>query len=333
MKKSFKATLFVLFVILYLIFPAKTVFAQDVPRTYWGIIINPAIIYLELDPGEIYNGSLQLKNDFEHGNLVTYYPSSWNFAQRGETGNPIFYQDHELSDNINAANWISFSETEYNIRFAEGKQSHFTINVPLDADPGGHYAALVYTEEKADSDEVVEVSKSISSLLFITVSGDIYEDGDLVEFKSDKSFYDFTPVHFTIRYKNTGNIHTQVGGNIFIHKGDITKAVETLQVNEDVNLALPGSIREYFETFNNGFITREDKKFNINWDQFPKFHFGKYTATLKLKHTVNNERVTIERDVTFWIIPWEIILGILILIILVIVLYKRKRNRGARKYM
>ncbi len=330
-RKKFIIFIGILTLFLYLV--ASDVNAQDVERTYWGIIINPAIIHLELDPGEVYNGSLQLKNDFEHGNLVRYYPTSFNFRQRGETGDPEFYYNEDLQIEFNSADWISFSETEYNINFGEGKQSHFEINVPENAEPGGHYVALVYTEEAGDDRDYVEVSKSIASLLFIKVTGDENENGEIVDFKTDKTFYDFTPVNFSIRYKNTGNIHTQVGGNIFIHKGDITKTVDTIKVNEDVNLVLPGSIREYFEEFNNGFITKDGNKFIFNWDQFPKMYFGKYTATLKLRHTVNNERVTTEESIEFWIIPWGLILIVVLILIFIIILYKRRRNRGARKYM
>lgn len=302
-------------------------------RIFFGVVIEPALDEVSLAPGGKHSDTIRLTNDFQEGETFTFYPQAVNFRQAGESGVAQLYINEELPDSADASDWISFAEESYTVSFGESVTSNYTLTIPPDAEPGGYYIALVYKKQETENVSNVAIGEAIGSLLFITVEGDLDRNGELLEFKTDKRLYDFTPVEFSIRYKNTGNVHDAVGGNIFIHQGDISNPVATLEVNPDGKIVLPGSIRQYFEYHNSGFIRWDEGRLKFEFKEFPKLHFGRYKATLKLKHFQNGERVTTEKEVTFWVIPWELIL-ILIIIILAVAYYirrKMKKNEKAQK--
>lgn len=308
--------------------------AQENQRKFFGIIIEPAIVYLDVAPGQTVTGKINLTHDFQSKQEYTFYPNPVNFRQTGESGVPELYFDSTLDNSINPSAWISITEDKYTLNFQDRVDSNYTIKIPPNAQPGGHYAAVMYTEDETTNGEVVGLNKAIGALFFITVAGDVKQDGELLEFKSDKKVYDFTPVVFSIRYKNSGNVHRPVGGNIFIHKGDVTKPTAILEVNKQGELSLPRDVRQYFEIYSDGFITRKNNSWQLNWEKVTKIHFGKYYATLKLKHDRNNQRVTTEREISFWIVPWQLIL-LIVLIIFALITYAtyrfgRKRNKRRR---
>lgn len=327
-KFTFKTGAIILVLGFLLSFTTTQSQAQELERTYRGIIINPAIVHLELNPGETYKDIIKLTNDFEHRQTINFFPSISSFRQQAETGNAEFYNNETLPLRLNAPKWISFEEAEYSLAFEEKATSNYTIQVPENASPGGHYVALVYSDN--DDTENIQVQKSIASLLFITISGEINEDGEFLEFTSKKPWYEFAPFEFSIRYKNTGNVHTQVGGNIFIYRGNSAEPIGTIKVNEDIKYALPKSVRNFEEAFTSGWITLENGKLNINGEDFPKIHIGKHKASLRLKNTQDNQRVTAESELFFWVIPWRLILLLLLIIASVtafFVIKKKKRNK------
>jgi hypothetical protein len=320
----------ILLILLYLFTFIPGTYAQEAEDSNLGIIIDPAIIIIDVDPGEIYTDSINLTHDFETDEAVTFYPSARPFTQSGETGSPEYIFDENLPDIVNTASWVEFEEEEYTLNQGETDASNFTITVPENVDPGGYYVALIFGDNPQSSGEAVSVSKNIVSLVFMTVRGEAEQDGNIVEFSTDKNLYEFLPVNFTVRYENTGSVHQLPGGNIFIHRGDLSNPVASIVFNEDQSLSLPDATRAYGESYTDGFLYFEDGKLKLDQSKFPKMYFGEYTATLKFKHTVNGERITVEKETSFWVIPWKLIGGVILLIVAIILIIRRIR-KGKKK--
>lgn len=312
-------------------------------KNYFGIIIQPAIDSYTVEPGDVITGTVDLTNDFQERNpnettyigeeTVTYYPSTIQFKQDGESGNPIFYHNNTDSDELVASRWITFDSTSYSMDYAEVKTVTYTITVPENAEPGGHYVALVFNEQQPESfNEQVSVNKAISELLFITVSGDVNSSGELLEFKSRKKIYEWPPLDFYIRYKNTGNVHEIVKGTVTIHRNSINSPIAVLDVNPDETIVLASSVRTYDIQQKEGFIYYEDGVPRANFNKLSQFYLGKYTATLQLEHMYNNQLTVTTLSVTFWIIPWKLILLIILLLLLITALaVGRKRRKKKQK--
>jgi hypothetical protein len=333
--KKLLVTLLAAIFSLSILAPVTNVDAQEgdenESRIFFGIVIEPALQEISVAPGQTFSDKIKLTNDFESGSEFTFFPEPVNFRQAGESGVAELYVNEELPDSADAAEWFTFQEESYSLDFGESVESNFTMTVPADAEPGGYYVALTYKKEQNEQVDNVAIGEAIGALLFITVEGDLNRTGELLEFKTDKRFYDFTPVEFQIRYKNDGNIHDIVGGNIFVHTGDVTDPIETMEVNPDGRIVLPGSIRQYSEIYNSGFIRWNDGRLSIQWSEFPTLRFGRYQATLKLKHFENGDRITTERQVSFWIIPWEIILIVILLVLLIAYVVRRRMSKDKRQ--
>ena len=166
----------------------------------------------------------------------------------------------------------------------------------------------------------------------MTVRGDAEQDGSLVEFSTGKTLYEFLPVDFLVRYENKGSVHQLPGGNIFIHRGDISNPVASIVFNEDQSMSLPGATRSFTESYTDGFLYFEDGKLKLDQSKFPKIYFGEYTATIKFKHTVNGERITVEKDTTFWVIPWKLLSALILVVLAIILLIRRIRKKRKEKF-
>jgi ABC-type multidrug transport system permease subunit len=70
----------------------------------------------------------------------------------------------------------------------------------------------------------------------------------------------------------------------------------------------------------------------MDQSKFPRLFFGEYTATLKFKHTVNGERITTEKEISFWVIPWKLMLLLVAIIVGIIILIRKIRKKRKEKY-
>lgn len=283
------------------------VIAQTINKKYFGIIIEPAVKAVAISPGETISGEIRLTNDFQSQKSMTFYPYAINFRQQDDTGNAELYLTDNLDINSDATQWVDFAEESYLINFGETAISHYTITAPGNAIGGGFYIALVYSQSGAlQGPQTIGLGEEIGCLFFITVRGDNVESTELLRFYSGQGLYDMPPTDMYIRVFNNGNVHSTIGGNIFIHQGDLANPIETITVNPDNFLNLPNGIRTYRADLEKGFIYFEDGQLKI--DLTKHFYFGQYTATLKMRHMVDNQKVTDEREIKFWVIPWKLIL-------------------------
>jgi hypothetical protein len=167
--------------------------------------------------------------------------------------------------------------------------------------------------------------------------------GDL---KTDKLIYEYLPVTFGVTVENTGNIHTVVAGDLFIDSS-FSKNVGSLPINQGRGSVLPNSRRRFSVIWDDGMIinaplmvdgqTIQDSKgktkYSTKFDfdkPLSKFRFGKYTAHALLIYDNGERDIPLEARVSFWVIPWRIILvglGIILApVILLILIGKIKRR-------
>jgi hypothetical protein len=73
----------------------------------------------------------------------------------------------------------------------------------------------------------------------------------------------------------------------------------------------------------------------INWNKLTSFRIGRYTANLLLVYDNGTRDVPMQSTITFWILPWKVILGMLATVVIVFFvvrfLLKAYINREIRK--
>lgn len=276
-----------------------------------SLSVTPPLFQLYIGPGESWTSSVKMINTNPYD--LEVYASVMNFEASGETGqgrlSPLLQKEGESVPNT-LARWIHIAPGPFFAPREKSVEIPFSLRIPNDAPPGGHYAAiLVGTAPPSKSEEgtSIQVSSLVSSLIFVRVKGDVVEKGDIREFTAERTLYQKPDVTFTLRFENKGNVHLQPQGDITIYNmwGKKRGEIPVNQKTEFGNV-LPQSIR----------------KFGFNWQgEDNLLEVGRYTAVATLAYG-KEARANVTRIISFWVVPVAPVSGILggiILVVLVMV--------------
>lgn len=253
-----------------------------------AITIYPAIFEFATAEKSAVGDSMQIYN--ESDKPITLNAEVENFLPKGETGEQAY-----TSDSYGLATWISLSAHQINLAAKEKKSVSFKINLPANAAPGSYSAGILW-HEAPPSDQAIGLINRVGALVLLTVNGETDLRAELAEFSVPRALFEKTPVNFTVRIANKGNILFKPGGEISI-KNIFGRTVDAIEINSFGNALLPESIR----------------RFEIKWDS-DGLAFGPYAAELKINYGGNKK---LAAEVRFWVLPWKqiiiVILGIIIL--------------------
>lgn len=276
-----------------------------------SLTITPPLFQLAIGPGEVWQSSLKVVNTNPYD--LTVYASLMDFEAQGEDGQgrfiPILEKNSfSLPPTASLASWIKISNEPIVVPTEKSMDIPFSVSVPSDAQPGGHYAAILIGTAPlagAPSGSVIKISSAVSSLFFARVKGDILEEGNIREFFTKKIFYQQPDVEFVLRFENSGNVHLLPQGEIVIYDmwGKEKGRIPINQNSDSFGNVLPRSVR----------------KFNFLWQRDESiWEAGRYTAVATLSFG-QNERQNISYTTSFWFVPLKpvlLIFGILVLIVL-----------------
>lgn len=281
-------------------------------QTAQALTISPPKFELDGNPGSIIKQVIKLFNETEEARV--FYPSLQGFIARGEAGEPGLIAESEYG----LSKWVKIDTGPISLSPKERKEIPFAVEVPENAEPGGHYAAILFSTQPPEAMQgatPIAIAGKLGSLVLLKVGGRLIESGKLVEFntKDGKSFFTHLPVDFYIRFENLGNVHLKPQGEIKITGLlDITSTPTAIAVNNAGGNALPKSIRRYDVSWSkSGLGTGEGQSLLQELKaQWKGFAIGKFTAHLNLYYGAEGKQMTgLE---SFWVFPWLLILVIAI---------------------
>lgn len=303
------------------------IFGMFLAQGTLALTISPPKFELDGNPGSIIKQVVKLFNETEEARV--FYPSLQGFVARGEAGEPGLVAESEYG----LSKWIEIAPGPISLAPKERKEIGFVVEVPENAEPGGHYAAILFSTqppEKMQGATPIAIAGKLGSLVLLKVGGAVIESGKLIEFntKDGKSFFTHLPVDFYVRFENLGNVHLKPQGEIKITGLlDITSTPATIAVNNAGGNALPKSIRRYDVSWTKPGV--QGSTLNVIEElkaQWKGFAIGKFTAHLNLYYGTEGKQMT---DLeSFWVFPWLLIL--VIAIGLAVVFFGLKV--GIRKY-
>ncbi|MBP7060581.1 MAG: hypothetical protein KBA91_01210 [Candidatus Moranbacteria bacterium] len=286
------------------------------------LITSPLPISLSGEPGTSISTDLKVKN----GGLgtETLKVSIMKFRAYEDSGKP---QLMEREDGDDYFDWVHFSEPTFTLAPNEWKTVTATFDIPKEA-AFGYYYAFVFSravdESPVGEKQTAIVGGTAVLVLFEAVVPNAKRQVEVAEFSLDHTFYEFLPTVFTVRLKNTGNVHIAPRGNIFIDRGS-QKDITILEINREKGNILPQSNRDFETMWNDGFPVYENdiqdgkvvlddnghqkKTLTWDWNNASKLRFGKYTAKMLLIYDDGQRDIPIEGEVSFWVIPWRLIGG------------------------
>lgn len=251
--------------------------------------VTPVLYEMSAEPSQRWSSSLRVVNvnDFD----LTVYPEVVNFAPQGEGGRGAFVPI-EATDRRGAtlAEWVDLEAEPVTIEREQSVEIPFTVTVPPDAAPGGHFAAFLISTRPPDDAEGprVQTAQAITSLFFLRVAGDIIEDGRIREFRPTARVLGQPEATFALRFENRGNVHLQPQGEITItNMWGQERGVIPINQGSRFGNVLPDSIRRFTYTWSGTWSIAD---------------IGRYEAIATLAYG-DSERQFTSAGTHFWVIP------------------------------
>lgn len=266
-------------------------FAQAQTADGVALTITPPFFTLNVAPGDAWASSIRVVNT--NGGTLPVVATVMGFAPSDEQGHGNFVKLGSLANDPDAlANWITVSQPSVAVPSDGAVDVPFSIAVPRDASPGGHYAAILIGTQPATEATTtgahIGVSSFISALIFVRVAGDIKEAGTIKEFSTDKAWYQDPNVNFSIHFANTGNVHIRPVGEIQIYNA-LGKEEGVIPINQagDLGYVLPSSTRRFDAAWQGS---------GNLWD------IGEYSAVVTLAYGEGGIK-SASQTLTFWVLP------------------------------
>lgn len=289
-----KKIIIVLFLAFGGIILTQSVFSQGT-----SIGISPVTFELTANPGDIIENQLKVYNPSD--SIIGIKMEVDDITPTGEAG--FVTVESAETETYSLARWVKTEPSEFTLEPKEQKFVKFTITVPENAEPGGHYGSVLARSKAVAGPGITGtvITQRVGSLVLLSVAGEITEDLKIKDF-SAPNYSEYGPIPFTIRFENKGTIHVKPRGFVTITDwfGQKVADVEFPQKN-----VLPNAVR----------------KIETSWNQ--KWLWGgKYTATINGSYGTENIPLTPE-VITFWVFPWKVGLGVFLLLLLLILSRRR----------
>ena len=369
-----KNFVFILFALFLFIIPIQGVSAQSRRGTVYGDLslngrkINSLVFQIDglVKPGEVIEGSFNVRNEYEESNDVQIVINPKNFTQGESSGSPQFL-DEELPYISSLADWIQTDSVEFDISgYGQSRTVNFRITVPLDAEPGSKSAGILMqrllpgqSAEDAINGAGAEfsINAQIGPLVLLTVDGELFTDVSTSPIKTSNVYgnndtiipglYFQQPVVLHFEMQNKGNINIAPRGKVYVTRSGerfFENPIDQFDLNPvedgDRDIILPFTSRVFEFQWNNGFITLDQAKKeatgetyyarNYNFNKLTEFRLGQYEFTVQYDY-IDEDGIAVKTEtssVSFWIIPWDIL--VLLLTIIVYIIYKAQTLKRQR---
>lgn len=327
-----------------LVFPFL-VLAQQAPATL-GLSVNPQIFEIDVFPGEKHSKRISLGNLSEV--VIPILVRVTDFTAAQDSGEMLFDESSQ-DPSIASRKWFEIENPNFILEPKEKKEVQFIINVPENAEPGGHYSVMLFEpqlpsfyfrEGQPRAIPVVGVLFLISVKTFV-LEPEVQQKLDIVEFSLPKAerlaalenfisslvgsvaqaaainIVETTPSKFVLRIKNNDIYHHKPQGKLLIYN-TFGKKVGESEIRRTT--ILPGKIRRFPVEFS------PEIPENLKWLPASISNFlvkntslGKYKAVIALE--IPGQKL--ETETQFWAFSWKIVLPLLFLMIGLILLRRR----------
>lgn len=283
---------------------AYTLEKRDEPVTE-QFVISPTKTELTLQPGQSAVAEITVVNRWGFTVETTF--DIVDFEGILDADDPLALVG-DSSSAWGASRWSELELDSIQLEHGDTLIFNVRVTVPLDAEPGGHFAAVIATPRPADEADAggVQLSPSKSSIILITVPGDLDTRATLHE-PEVPMVAEFGPTEIGLVFNNLGNVHQSPSGTVTV-TNILGQEVAELPVAEWI--VLPESSRRTL----------------VEWPG--RWRLGPYKVQAQIAY--GDEGELLLASSTVWFIPWKIIvagLAAAFLILFVIAMINRRRRR------
>lgn len=262
-----------------------------------SLSLYPTSVRLNLNPGESWSGKVTIINPNNFPLQVN--PEKENLGGGAEGAVELLGEKIDYG----LASWMKYEEKQISLKPEERRDFSFSINVPQNAQPGGHYAAILFRglNEGQNQGSGVGISGRVGSVVLVEVSGNIVKKGKIENIIAPK-FIGHGPLEIGFKIKNTGNTHFNPEGKIIV-----SGLFQKKELNWDSRIVFPGY----------------DRTFKASWDK--KYFFGPLSVKILLQ-IPGGGNLTAD-SIIIWAFPWQETLIILVVLIILILAFRFLKKR------
>jgi hypothetical protein len=291
----------------------------------FSVQVSPSPLIGTLTPGKLSTFDLQIRNTSTQPQALKMGLRA--FSVDGTSGKVDLKNDPpEL-----VKDFVSFSNPTFNVAAGEIYTQRITVNTPSTAGFTYSFAVVISQQNppKAGSGQsAIQGSVAVFTLLSVDRPG-ATSKLQLEKVTINRHVFEYLPATVSVKLRNSGNTLVQPRGNIYIQRhADDTKPLTVLDLNSTDGYILPGSSRTISADWTDGLphyktVTtgegQSEQKLDWSGGDFTKLRFGKYVAKVVAIYNDGGRDVPLEADITFWVIPWRILLVCLVIVAIIVV--------------
>lgn len=166
-----------------------------------SISASPASETFRINAGDVKRDSMDIINGGDTAYDFIVYARPYSVSN--EQYDPNF---SDIKANTNIHKWVQFDKTRYHLKAGEKVTVTYTIRVPQNAAPGGHYGVLFAETQQRDQDATGVVrQKRVGNLVYATVNGKTTTGGTFKQFILP-AWQTASPMQSSARVYNSGNV-------------------------------------------------------------------------------------------------------------------------------
>lgn len=267
-----------------------------------SLSVSPARLDFEVTAGQSLTDAIEVTNHTDKPARVRVHALDFVVGPSGD-----FVYPAAGSSTYSAAKWITVPEAEFTLKAQEKRKISYTIDVPKDAEPGGHYAMLFF-ETAAGEPGNVQVTGRVGCQVLLTVAGPIQRSLSIEALSVPRLAFGAGD-EATILVRNIGNVHALPAGYVQVWGG------------------LPGTER-HWELPLVTLLPNSTHEYRVVMDPLP--WLGRVRAKTEVKYGpkfgVFDQSVAATVD--FYVVSWKVILiADLLLVGFDVVLFREWRRR------
>ncbi len=319
MKNKYTSTLYTTLVSFFILSISFFVLAKPTFAESISIGTAPTSEKLQLSPGQKYNGELVAWNLSEK--TINYDVILRGFRQvENQPGTAVILtEEQEAKSLYTATSWLTASTTKLELVPNKNVKIYYEINVPKDATKGEYTVMIAFmSENEAELTGTGAITTLTAGMpILIKIGNEFVENAELLDFSTPKNFYEYPTLTFDTRIKNLGDTHITPVGEIVL-TNIFNQEITRIPFNANNQSILRDNTGNYETSWNLGSFLTKDKAIVL----------GPIKANLIATYrTFQPGFSPLTSEISFWIIPWRIILLALVFIITLVVIVKVSKKK------
>lgn len=206
----------------------------------WGqgaVGVQPNAIILEAAPGEAITQELRIDNPGGTPLNLSVYPGDWQYDGSGQVA---YFPAGTLQES--AAGWLVFDDSDISLEGRGRTNISYTVEVPEDAAPGTHWAALFIegtNPATGAANPLASFRIRTAHMVYVNVPP-LNTDGQILAIQGTAPESASGPFSMQLDYLNEGNSVQVLSGTVEIRRPD-GSIHDTVTVERE--LALPGTVK------------------------------------------------------------------------------------------